>query len=58
MAALAAALFGFEFDRVDGLAVEVGDDVAAVRARRHVAVGRAPPGEDGLPVEPLSLIHI
>ena len=52
MAALAAALFGFEFDRVDGLAVEVGDDVAAVRARRHVAVGRAPPGEDGLPVEP------
>ena len=52
VAALAAGLLGFEFDRVDRLAVEVGDDVAAIRARRHVAVRRAPPNEDRFPVEP------
>ncbi len=52
MAALPAVFLGLERDRVDRLAVEVGDDRAAVRARRHVAVTGAPLGEDGLPVEP------
>jgi hypothetical protein len=33
VAALPAGLLGFERDRVDRLAVEVGDDRAAVRAR-------------------------
>ena len=32
VAALAAGLLGFEFDRVDRLAVEVGDDMPAIRA--------------------------
>ena len=51
MAALPAGFLGFERDRVDRLAVEVGDDRAAVRARCHVAVAGAPRGENGLPVE-------
>ena len=51
MAALPAVLLGFEFDRIDRLAVEVGDDMAAVRAGCHVAVAGAPPGEDRPPVE-------
>ncbi|SSW73808.1 hypothetical protein AVE30378_06155 [Achromobacter veterisilvae] len=52
MAALPAVLLGFECDRVDRLAVKVGDDSAAVRAGRHVTVAGAPPGEDRLPMEP------
>ncbi|CRQ98310.1 hypothetical protein PAERUG_E16_London_17_VIM_2_04_14_03827 [Pseudomonas aeruginosa] len=51
MAALPAVLIGLESDRVDRLAVEVGDNRAAVRASRHVAVAGASRGEDRLPVE-------
>ncbi|KYO95242.1 hypothetical protein LT20_05078 [Pseudomonas aeruginosa] len=52
VAALAAGLLGFQLDRVDRLAVEVGDDMPAIRAGPHVAVRRAPPNEDRFPVEP------
>ncbi|GBC59009.1 hypothetical protein PSNTI_45090 [Stutzerimonas stutzeri] len=52
VAALAAGLLGFQLDRVDRLAVEVGDDMPAIRTRRHVAVNRAPANEDRFPVEP------
>src|SRR6218665_496173 len=51
MAALPAVLLGFEFCRIDRLAVEASDDGAAVRAGRHVAMAGATPGEDRLPVE-------
>src|SRR6218665_866869 len=46
MAALPAVLLGFEFCRIDRLAVEASDDGAAVRAGRHVAMAGATPGED------------
>ena len=51
MAALPAKFLGFQRDRIDRLAVEVGDDVAAVRAGRYVAMAGTMPGENGLPVE-------
>ncbi|MCY1366236.1 hypothetical protein D9M69_531200 [compost metagenome] len=42
---------GFQLHRIDRLAIQIGDDLAAVRAGAHVAVTRAVLGEDGFPVE-------
>ncbi|MPM64239.1 hypothetical protein SDC9_111125 [bioreactor metagenome] len=55
--ALATELFRFQLLSTDRLAVEVGDDLPAVRASPHVAVTGAPVREGGLPVEPHPHAH-
>src|SRR5690606_27468306 len=57
MAAFAAGFLRFEFDRVERLAVEIRDDVTAMRARSHVTVTGTLPHEHRLPVKAHTHAH-